>query len=45
MNIKPESRRGSLDVNVLKKHGCDGSRVRDDPLFFTNSYFRSVTQN
>ncbi len=33
MNLKPESRRGSLDVNVLKKHGCDGSRVRDNPLF------------
>jgi hypothetical protein len=22
INLKPESRRGSLDVNVLKKHGC-----------------------
>jgi hypothetical protein len=39
MNLKPESRRGSLDVNVLKKHGCDGSRVRDDPLFFYQLLF------
>lgn len=39
MNLKPESRRGSLDVIVLKKHGCDGNRVRDDPLFFYQLLF------
>jgi hypothetical protein len=39
MNLKPESCRGSLDVNVLKKHGCDGMRVRDDPLFFYQLLF------
>ncbi len=44
MNLKPESCRGSLDVNMLKKHGCNGMHVWDDPLFFTNSYFHSATQ-
>jgi hypothetical protein len=38
-NLKPDSRRGSLDVNVLRKHGCDADRVRSDPLFFYQLLF------
>ena len=33
-DLKPESRKGCLDVNVLKKHGLTAERVRNDPLFF-----------
>jgi len=38
-DLKPISRRGSLDVTVLRKHGCDADRVRDDPLFFYQLLF------
>ncbi len=31
-DLKPANRKGSLDVDVLKKHGCNADRVRDDPL-------------
>ncbi len=38
-NLKPNSRRESLDVNVLRKHSCDADCVRDDPLFFYQLLF------
>ena len=33
-DLKPKSRKGSLDVEVLKKLGLDATRVERDPLFF-----------
>ena len=38
-DLKPDSRKGSLDANILRKHGCDADRVRDDPLFFYQLLF------
>jgi hypothetical protein len=38
-NLKPTSRAGCLDVNVLKKHGLNAARVRSDPLFFFQLLF------
>ena len=38
-DLKPANRKGSLDVDVLKKHGCNADRVRDDPLFFYQLLF------
>jgi hypothetical protein len=42
LNLKPESCHGLLDVNVLKKHGCNADRIRDDLLFLTNFSFHFV---
>ncbi len=39
LNLKPECRHGLLDVNVLKKHGCNADHVRDDLLFFYQLLF------
>jgi hypothetical protein len=39
LNLRPESRLGSLDVNVLNKHGCNADCIRDDPLFFYQLLF------
>ena len=33
-NLKPDGRKGCLDVDVLKKHGLTADRVRSDPLWF-----------
>lgn len=33
-NLKPASRKGCLDVNVLKKHGATAEMVKNCPLFF-----------
>ena len=33
-NLKPQSRGGFLDVDVLTKHGLTADRVKRDPLFF-----------
>lgn len=38
-NLKPESRRGSLDVDTLKKHGLTAHRVSNDPMFFYQMLF------
>ncbi len=38
-NLKPKSRMGSLDVDVLKKHGLTAERVRNDPMFFYQMLF------
>jgi len=38
-DLKPDSRKGSLDANILRKHGCDADRVRDNPLFFYQLLF------
>jgi hypothetical protein len=38
-NLKPLSRAGCLDVDVLKRHGLTAIRVRDDPLFFFQMLF------
>ena len=39
-NLKPESRRGCLDVDILKKHGLDATRMHNgDPLFFYQMLF------
>ena len=32
--MKPHSREGSLDIDVLTKHGLTADRVKSDPLFF-----------
>jgi hypothetical protein len=41
-NMKPPSRNGCLDASVLLKHGLDGNRMKDDPLFFINCYSQST---
>ena len=38
-NLKPLSRRGCLDVDVLKRHGLTANRVRSDPMFFFQMLF------
>ncbi len=38
-DLKPLNWRGSLDVDVLKKHGCTADWVRDDPFFFYQLLF------
>ena len=38
-DLKPLSRKGCLDVNILKKHGLTADRVKGDPLFFFNLLF------
>ena len=38
-NLKPESRKGRLDVDILKKHGLNATRMKDDPLFFYQMLF------
>ncbi len=38
-DLKPLNWRGSLDVDVLKKHGCTTDQVRDDPFFFYQLLF------
>jgi hypothetical protein len=38
-NLKPLSRKGCLDVNVLKRHGLTAERVRSDPMFFFQLLF------
>jgi len=37
--LKPVSRHGCLDVDVLKKHGLTAERVRNDPLWFFQMIF------
>ena len=39
LDLKPNSHRGCLDVDILMKHGCDFDRVREDPLFFYQLLF------
>ena len=38
-NLKPESQKGCLDVNLLKKHGLTAARVLNDPMFFYQMLF------
>ena len=38
-NLKPDSQRGSLNANILRKHGCDADSLRDDPLYFYQLLF------
>jgi hypothetical protein len=38
-SLKPPSRMGCLDVEVLKKHGLTAARVRNDPMFFYQMLF------
>jgi hypothetical protein len=38
-DLKPANRKGSLDVDVLKNHGCNADWVRDDALFFYQLLF------
>ncbi len=38
-DLKPKSRMGCLDVDVLKKHGLTAHRVRYDPMFFYQMLF------
>jgi hypothetical protein len=38
-NLKPLSRCGCLDVEVLKRHGLTAERVRTDPMFFFQMLF------
>ena len=33
-NLKPKDRMGCLDVDVLKKHGLNAERVKNNPMFF-----------
>jgi hypothetical protein len=34
--MKPKDQMGCLDVDVLKKHGCNAKRVKNDPIVFYN---------
>ena len=38
-DIKPKTRRGSLDTTLLKTHGLNKERVNRDPLFFFQLLF------
>jgi len=38
-DLKPESRKGCLDINVLRKHGLNAERMRHNPLFFYQLLF------
>ena len=38
-DLKPLSRKGCLDVKVLKKHGLTAEWVRNDPMFFYQMLF------
>jgi hypothetical protein len=38
-DLKPESRRGCLEANVLRKHGLTAEQMRHDPLFFYQLLF------
>ncbi len=38
-DLKPLNRRGSVDVDVLKKHACTADRVKDDSFFFYQLLF------
>jgi hypothetical protein len=38
-DLNPLNWRGSLDMDVLKKHGCTADWVRDDPFFFYQLLF------
>jgi len=38
-NLKPASRMGCLDVDILKKHGLTAERVCNDPMFFYQLLF------
>ena len=33
-DLKPKDQMECLDVDVLKKHGCNAERVKNDPMFF-----------
>jgi hypothetical protein len=41
-DLKPESRRGCLDANVLRKHGLNAERMRHVPLFFYQLLFPDI---
>ncbi len=41
-NLKPESRKGCLDVNILRKHGLMKDRMTNDALFFYQLLFPIV---
>jgi hypothetical protein len=38
-DLKPDTRQGCLDTNVLRKHGLNADRMRNDPLFFYQLLF------
>ena len=38
-NLKPQERKGCLDVKLLKRHGLTASRVKNDPIFFYQMLF------
>ena len=38
-DLKPESRKGCLDANMLRKHGLNAEQMRHDPLFFYQLLF------
>ena len=38
-NLKPSDRKGSLDADVLRKHGLSADRMQHDPLFFYQLLF------
>ncbi len=37
--MKPKDRMGCLDVDVLKKHGLNAERVKNDPMFLYTMTF------
>jgi hypothetical protein len=39
LDLKPASRMGCLDVDVLKKHGLTSTRMKNDPMFFYQLLF------
>ncbi len=38
-NLKPDSRKGCLNANMLRKHGLNAEQMRHDPLFFYQLLF------
>jgi hypothetical protein len=38
-DLKPDSRKGCLDANILRKHGLTPDRMRSDPMFFYQLLF------
>ena len=38
-DLKPDSRKGSLNASMLRKHGLTPERMCSDPTFFTSCFF------
>ena len=44
-DMKPKDRMGCLDVDVLKKHGCNDERVKNDTMFLWDGWMLMFSRN